>query len=191
MNGQQRIAVYMIYMIRNISRIRRFLSSDAAKSLLHCLVTTKLDYCNSLLFGLPQYQLDKLQRVLNSAARVAMRVKKYEHITDTLCSLHWLPICERLEYKILLLTFKSFHNLAPDYLNCLLHHYVPSRNLRSVDSQALIVPKSRLKNYGDRAFVHCAPVLWNRMPIELKLETDVGCFKKSLKTYLFKRAYNL
>ena len=179
------------YMIRNISRIRRFLSSDAAKSLLHCLVTTKLDYCNSLLFGLPQYQLDKLQRVLNSAARVAMRVKKYEHITDTLRSLHWLPICERLEYKILLLTFKSFHNLAPDYLSCLLHHYVPSRNLRSVNRQELVVPKSRLKNYGDRAFVHCAPVLWNRMPIELKLETDVGCFKKSLKTYLFKCAYNL
>ena len=96
------------FMIRNISRIRRLLTTDAAKSLVHSFVSTKLDYCNSLLYGLPQYQLNRLQRVLNCAARVVAQVGRREPITNILMGLHWLPVCARIEYKILLLTFKAF-----------------------------------------------------------------------------------
>ena len=178
-------------MIRNISRIRWYLSTDAAKSLVHSFVSSKLDYCNSLLYGLPKYQLDKLQRVLNCAARVVAKIGRRDHITSTLISLHWLPISKRIEYKILLLTFKALHGLAPEYIACLLHVYAPSRNLRSVNSSTLVVPSARLKYYGDRAFVHCAPLLWNQMPFKMRAETDINSFKRLLKTYLFKRAYEL
>lgn len=176
------------YMLRNISRIRRYLTNDAAKSLVHSFVSTKLDYCNSLLYGLPKCQLNKMQRVLNCAARVVARVGRNDHITGILISLHWLPVCERIEFKILLLTFKALHGLAPKYLTCLIHVYTPVRPLRSVNSCTLTVPTSCLKRYGDRAFVHCAPILWNRLPHTLRAIDDIVSFKRDLKTFLFKRA---
>ena len=118
-------------------------------------------------------------------------MNRWEHITDTLVSLHWLPIHERVEYKILLLVFKALHGLAPGYLSDLLNVYVPTRNLRSMHSFTLVVPKTRLKYYGDRAFCHCGPVLWNGLPHVLRSEPDINVFKGMLKTFLFKRAYSL
>ena len=154
-------------------------------------MSSKLDYCNSFLYGIPKYQMDKLQRVLNCAARVVACVGRRKHITPTLIALHWLPIDERIEFKILLLTFKALHGLAPDYLASLLQVYTPTRSLRSTNSSSLVIPPARLKTYGERAFVYSAPKLWNRMPFELKSETDLISFKKQLKTFLFKRAYCL
>ena len=90
----------------SIANIRRFLTTDAAKSLMHSLVTSRLDYCNSVLVGLPKALLQKMQRVQNTAARVVTRTHKYDHITPVLKVLHWLPINRRVEYKILLYTYK-------------------------------------------------------------------------------------
>ena len=177
--------------IRNISKIRKYLTDAAAATLVHAFVTSKLDYCNSLLYGLPKKTLQKLQRVLNSAARVVGKCKKYDSITPTLVSFHWLSIPERIEFKILLLTFKALHGQAPIYLSELLKEHSPCRDLRSAESKLLAVPKTRLKYFGDRAFVKAAPLLWNALPRHIRFCNTTDCFKSNLKTYLFKRSYNV
>ena len=121
------------YHLRNISRIRKYLSSQTAEMLVHAFVSSRLDYCNSLLYGLPKELLKKLQHVQNVAARIVTHTRKCDHITPVLCQLHWLPIEERIVFKILSLTFKYLNGLAPPYLRDLIAKYVPRRNLRSIN----------------------------------------------------------
>ena len=128
--------------IRNISRIRQFLDTASTKTLVHAYVTSKLDYCNSLLIGLPKCELDKLQRVMNCAARLITRKKKRDHITPVLHSLHWLLVPERVEFKILLLTFKALNGLAPTYLTELLKLHCSGRSLRSNNQMLLDIPRT-------------------------------------------------
>ena len=104
------------YHLRNIGQIRRFLDKKAAESIVHAFITSRLDNCNSLLYGLPNIQLNKLQRIQNAAARIVMRLKKQDHITEHMKKLHWLPIKARIEFKILLLTYKTVNGLAPSNL---------------------------------------------------------------------------
>ena len=105
----------------NIIKIRRYLDSQSAEILILALVRSHLDYCNSLLAGLPKYLTRKLQLVQNTAARVLSGTTRYEHITPVLRHLHWLPIEFRIKYKICLLTFKAMLGLDhPTYLTCLL-----------------------------------------------------------------------
>ena len=156
---------------------------------MHAFVSSKIDYCNSLLYGLPKKHHDKLQRVLNCAARVISRLRKYDHITTVLATLHWLPIPQRIEFKILLLTFKALHGLAPLYLRELLVWHKAPRSLRSNDLALLEVPKTRLKFYGDRTFAKAAPVLWNKLPLKIRLIDELNVFKGSLKTHLYELAY--
>ena len=176
--------------IRNIGRIRPYLNDKSAASLVHSFVSSRLDYCNSLYYGVSKKHQNKLQRVLNCAARVVAKVKKSEHITPTLAHLHWLPIQQRIEYKVLLLTFKALHGLAPEYLAELICQYQPAMNLRSEDQELLCVPPTNLVTYGDRAFVKAAPTLWNRLPIHVRKLKDVNCFKQVLKTHLYRIAFN-
>ena len=175
--------------IRNIGRIRNFLDDKATTALVHAFVISKLDYCNDLLYGLPKKQHDKLQRVLNCAARVVSRVKKHDHITPVLASLHWLPIPQRIEYKLMLITFKALHGMAPGYLQELLKWHQAARTLRSNSLAMLQVPRTRLKYYGDRAFEKAAPFLWNALPHNLRQMSDLVEFKCALKTHLFKVAF--
>ena len=116
---------------RNISRIRKYLSRTATERLIHAFVTSKLDYYNSLLHGLPKYCIQKLQSVLNAAARLLTYTSKYDHITPVLAELHWLPVEKRIIFKILLLTNKALHSQAPIYISELLVPYKPARTLRS------------------------------------------------------------
>ena len=104
------------YYLYNIRHIRKYLSRSSSETLIHAFITSRLDYCNSLLYGLPKYQLSKLQRVMNASARLVYCAPKSCHITPVLRELHWLPVCYRIEYKIILLTFKVLHGMAPDYL---------------------------------------------------------------------------
>ena len=143
------------------------------------------------MYGLPKWQLDKIQRVQNAAARIVSRTKKHDHITPVFLDLHWLPVPARINYKILLLTYKALHGKAPLYLKDLLIPDVKSRVLHSKDKDLLVCPKSSSVRYGDRAFAHAAPTLWNSLPTDIKKCVTVDSFKAKLKTYLFQQAYDL
>ena len=175
--------------LKNISRLRQSLSDSVAETLIHAFVTSRLDYCNGVLSGVPSKALDRLQYVQNSAARVLTRTKPWQHITPTLIHLHWLPVKSRITYKILLLTYKSLNALAPQYLSNLLHPYTQPRNLRSSGTGQLSIPHTRMQTFGDRAFSVTAPTLWNSLPIELRNAPSLDTFKRLLKTHLFTKAY--
>lgn len=119
------------YHLRNISYIRKNLSSTTTETLVHAFISSKLDHCNSLLYGLLNYQMKKLQHVQNAAARLITLSRKHGHITPILLNLHQLPIHYRIMFKILLITYKALNNLAPSYIRDLLIPYIPSRQLRS------------------------------------------------------------
>ena len=177
------------YHIRNISRIRPCLSIDSTKTLVPALVTSRLDHCNSLLFGLPDYLIQRLQYILNAAAKVITCKRKFDHVTPLLIELHWLPVRQRIVFKILLYTFKALHGATPTYLTELISPYVPRRALRSADQLLLEQPTPKLKLIGLRAFSVYAPYLWNSLPFEIKSGASVSIFKAKLKTYLFRQAY--
>ena len=176
--------------IREISYYRKFLTPSATKTLIHAYVTSRLDYCNGLLYGLPKESINRLQSVLNTAARLVTLTRKYDNITPVLKELHWLPVEFRIQYKIILQVFKSLNGLAPKYLSDKLQ-LKKNHGLRSDNKKLLKIPTSRLKTYGDRAFSVAGPALWNDLPDHLKLCTNLDSFKCNLKTYLFKKAYRL
>ena len=122
--------------IRQISYYRKFLTPSAAKTLIHAYITSRLDYCNGLLYGLPTNLVAKLQSILKTAARLVTKTRKYEHITPVMINLHWLPIQYRIQFKLLLLIYKSLHGLAPSYLSDKLS-LRPNKGLRS-DNQLLL-----------------------------------------------------
>ena len=181
----------LMFHLRSIRTIRRFITKDACEKLVHALISSRLDYANSLLYGLPKNTINKLQNVQNIAARIITGARKYDHITPVLISLHWLPVVSRIEFKILCMTFQIVHGHAPAYLKDLIVQQKSSRCLRSSSKLNLIIPKSRTKMYGDRSFSVAAPRLWNNLPEKLRAQEKYPAFRKELKTYLFRTAYKL
>ena len=147
---------------------------------MHAFVSSRLDYCNGL-----YTTLSRLQLVQNTAARILTNTNRRAHITPVLASLHWLPIKARIDFKILLITYKALHGLAPLYIVELLPPKPNARSLRSSNKGLLEVPVSYLKTKGDRAFAVVAPTLWNALPLPLKTAVSVDSFKRLLKTHLF------
>ena len=171
--------------LRNIGAIRCYLDNDTAAQVIHAFVTSKLDYCNSLFYNLPNKSLHRLKKIQNTAVRIITRCNPQDNITPHLKSLHWLPVPLRIDFKILLLTFKVLNGLAPKYLRDLIKLRVTPKNLRSESNQHLDTPRSRTVTYGDRAFAIAAPVLWNALPDSIRLEPELTTFKRKLKTHLF------
>ena len=144
--------------LRKISFIRKYLTYDAAKIIFHAFLVSKLDYCNSLFYGLPSYLMRKFQHVQNSAARLINQCPRFCHITPVLRDLHWLPASSRIEFKIMLINYKVLHDRAPIYIQELLQLYTPSRNLRSSNRNLLVKPYFNLNSYGNELFLL---LLWN------------------------------
>ena len=127
--------------LRNIAKIRNILSQSDAAKLVHAFVTSKLDYCNSLLLGCPKISLKSLQLTKNAAARVLMRTSHRDHISPVLASLHWFAVIFKIGFKILLLTYKALNDQAPSYLKDLIVEYFPNRALCSQTAGLLVVPR--------------------------------------------------
>ena len=176
--------------LRNIGRIRKCITYEACEKLIHAFVTSRLDCGNATLYGLPDYQNYRLQRMFNIAARILTLTPPSNHITPILKELHWLPIEQRIEYKIILLTFKAIQGAAPQYICDLLKPHPTPRTLRSSEANLLAIPSTRTITYGDRAFSAAAPKLWNKLPDDLRDFNELDAFKRKLKTFLFKSAYN-
>ena len=174
--------------IFKIGKIRKFLDQKSTERLVNALVTSHLDYCNSLLIQLPASHLAPLQFIQNTAARLITRTRKYDRITPVILKLHWLKIPQRIQFKILLLTYNVVHNHEPCYLIDLISHK-PSRSMTlrsSAKPQLALGPRTRTR-YGDRAFSVCAPLLWNNLPSHIQNSPTAASFKSQLKTYLFKQ----
>ena len=176
------------HQIRSIGKIRKYITTDACRTLVQALVTSRMDYANSLLYGITQAQTARLQRLQNCAARLITRTPRHEHITPVLMELHWLPTAYRPQFKVLLLTYKALHALAPAYLSDMIKEYRPTRSLRSANKRLLVVPRTKTQ-YGKRSFRHASAVLWNELPEHVKDAQTVQTFKRLLKTHLFQLAY--
>src|SRR5688572_14248731 len=178
--------------LRLIRSCIRSLPFEAAKTAVVCFVTTQVDRCNSLLAGAPKHLLDRLQSVLNSAAKLVCNRRKYDHVTPLLRDvLHWLPVRYRIEHKLALLVYKSLHGAAPGYLAEYCVSVSSTRagpSLRSEAKGDLQVRKSRT-GFGDRAFSVAGPRCWNSIPPSIRAAPTMESFKSRLKTYYFEKAY--
>lgn len=177
--------VTAMYGIRKIGQIRQYLDQDSTVRLVHAFVTSRLDSCNSLIFGMSERDIAKIQRVQNIAARLVLRVPRHMHITPVLRELHWLPVRQRLAYKILLLAFKCLNGTGPKFIADLVELYIPSRALRSASKRCMKQSMQSTKSYVARAFSFAAAKLWNHLPVTLRQSPSLNIFKSKLKTYLF------
>ena len=171
-----------------LSRIKQCPTPEALRMAVYLLVSSRVDL---LLDGLPKTQVNKLQHVINCAARMVLGVGRFKHVTPILESLHWLPVEYWIKFKVLCLAYKLLHGLAPAYLADLITPYVPKQSLRSAELNLLAVPKTRTIKYGVRAFEYAAPNLFNYLPGHVRLSTTYDTFKGILKTHLFQAAFGV
>jgi len=173
--------------------VRSSLTLEAAKTLVHAFVSSRLHYCNSLLYGIGDGLLTKLQTVQNVATRVVTGTRKFDHITPVLRQLHWLSVRQRITFKLAMITFKCLHGLAPSYLAdvCIPVLSVVGRwQLRSANSGALIVRRTRT-TIGQRDFAVAGPATWNSSPVDLRtssLSRDTSA-NKTQNPFIWLRAF--
>ena len=173
------------YHLRALRRIRRYMPMDTARTIAFSIVGSRIDYCNSLLYGVNKESLIQLQRVQNNLARIVCDVRRGQRPSaDLLRELHWLPVSARIDFKLALLCYNALKTGQPDYLRAVLKPYMPSRNLRSTDHGLLVISRHNLET-ARRRFSLAGPSVYNGLPLTVKQSPSVGIFKSALKTYLF------
>jgi hypothetical protein len=180
--------------LRQIRSIRRSVTRPVLVSLVVSLVLSRLDYGNAALAGLPSQLTDRLQAVLNSAARLIHGARRSDHVTPLLRDLHWLRAPERIKFKLAVLVYRCIHGLAPTYLTDELNLVadVDTRpELRSSSTTDLLVPRTNRSTIGDRAFPVAAAKVWNELSSTVRLSPSVAVFRQRLKTELFCRSYGV
>ena len=178
--------------LRRIRSVKHALPQHALLTVTRALVVSKADYCNSILTGTSKTLLNRLQSVLNAAARLISSTRKYDHITPILCDLHWLRIEERIEFRLCVIAYRSLHNTAPVYFSQSLHRSNENearRRLRSSAAQSLIVPYHRCVTLGDRAFSVAAAKAFNSLPPSVRAAPSLENFRCEMKTVLFKMSF--
>lgn len=181
------------YHLKNIAFIKKYLDKRTLKMLVHNYVISRLDYCNSLYYGLPNYILKKLQNIMNRAARLIDGLPPRDRITPVLINLHWLPIKARIVFKICVLTHQALKLGKPGYIQATLRSFSVNTNLtlrHATDEHRLNEPRYNTQ-LAFRAYEKCAPRLYNKLPIEIKNCKTLASFKKKLKTYLFSESYDI
>ena len=165
----------------NISRIHKYIDVDTCHAAVRALVLSRLDYCNSLLSGLKQSDIDRLQRLQNQAARIIYTQTRHCHASPLLQQLYWLPVQKSIIYKTALNMYKALSGKHPKYISLDLSR--PNRvGLRSENN--LKIPRT-FKHTGDRAFSVAGPRCWNSLPLNIRHCDSVQQFKKKLKSYLY------
>ena len=177
----------------NISHISSIINKKYRLQLVHSLVISHLDFCNSLYYGLSDRELHSLQMLLNSAARIVVNWPRFSRnrITPVCIQLHFLPVKARIEFKICLLVFKALKYGKPSYISELLKPYIPLSNVQLRNSGRLFEPLISGLVSSERCFEYHAPRLFNSIPDDIKAVNSVDNFKKKLKTHLFLKAYNI
>src|SRR6218665_1368592 len=182
--------------LRRLRAVRRSVSMPVFRSMVHAFVCSRIDYCNSLLIGLPKSCLAPLQSVLNAAARLIVRIPRLSHISTFMTEqLHWLPLSARIHFKIIFLVYKAFLGLAPSYLCKLMMRplsAISDRPLRSLVRNDLLVPRSRTSTSQQCAFASAGPLLWNCLPVKSRaqiLSSSLSSTPRLLKSFLFPGAY--
>ena len=194
LNFKQHITMKCRTAILNIQKLKHIinvLNPEAARLIVHGMVMSHLDYSNVLYYGLLDNSIKKLQRVQNMAAKVILGKRRSDSSRDCLMALHWLPVWERIEYKILTLVFKSMVGEAPAYLREMIQERgMCWEGLRSNrDLKFLMVPQTRRQTFVARSFSVAGPTLWNSLPNTIKQSNTIDGFKVKLKTYLFRHAF--
>ena len=169
--------------LRALRHIRSVLTEDMAKSIAVTLVSSRLDYANSVLFGTSAANFHKIQRVQNTLAKIVLNNSSLPSAI-ALRQLHWLPVKQRIYFKIATLTYRTLQSGSPSYLSSLINLNKPSRPLRSSSLNLLHVPFTPMV-VGRKAFRFVAPTVWNSIPQNIRLSPSIGSFKRSLKTHLF------
>jgi len=177
--------------LRQLRLIRRSLTVDTAHVLVRALIHSRLDYCNALFAGFPVSQLTRLQSVLRAAAGLVLGLPGRAPVSAAMhSSLHWLSYPQRVTYKLCLLTYKCLQDWTPVYLSrlCVPTASVSGRSgLRSADENQLLVPRTQTVTLGPRAFSTSGPDAWNTLSSELRHSSvSLDCFKRSLKTFLYR-----
>ena len=161
----------------DVRRNRHLLSNDSVETIVHSIIGSRLDYCNSLFCGIDKNIIGKLQKLQNAAARIISKRKKRESVRDVLDKLHWLPVEKRVVFKILVMTFKIVHGLAPESLCKLI-----SLHCQTTLTLGILYLDT---NLGRQSFSYVAPRYWNALPDSLKFSNSLDIFKRNTKTYLF------
>ena len=164
--------------LRSIGKIKNRLPSEDLQTLVHSVISSKLDYCNVILFGINQKMMQRLQKVQNAAARLIYKLPMRSSVSHVIHKLHWLRVDQRIVYKILLIVYKHCNGISPDYLNNLLE-------ITNAETKTLKVRYYDTKS-GRRAFSYVAPRFWNGLPKDIRTITSIDIFKKKLKHILFK-----
>ena len=171
--------------LRSIVRIKSFLTIKQMSILVQSVVISSLDYCNALYFGTSKSICNQLQVIQNRACRIIFGLKKRDSVVEKMKSLHWLRINERIVFKVLLLVYKCANGLAPAYLNEL----ISFNNISLTRRNSLHISVHQPSH--PQAFQTAAPKLWHQLPDNIKSCATISAFKSSLKTYLFKKSYNI
>jgi len=183
-----RVVSICYYHLRHLRQLQHCLSQSTLIMLVTSLILQRLDYCNSVLAGLPASSIKPLQRVQNATARLVLNLDYWVHITPALQQLRWLPVHYKTRYKIATLMHHIYNSTAPTYL-CDLISFSSTRSLRSTTSGAATVQRTRTR-LGDCAFSIAGPRVWNKLPASRRQTVSAATFKRQLKTYFFSCAFH-
>ena len=178
------ICQFCQYHIRALRYIRPSLDANTTRLVGHALVSSRLDYANSIMYGMSKSLTAKLQHQQNTLARIVLQTNRLNSGGPLLSELHWLPVASRIWFKIATVTHKILSTGTPSYLSFLLNHYQPTRQLCSSSSNLLVQPPSKTE-FGSLAFHTAAPQIWNGLPADVRSSPSFQTFKKMLTTYYF------
>ena len=179
-------AAYNLHMVHEL---RNVLSKHTTKSLVYAIVSSHMDYCNSVMAGLPMETLKPLQKIQNLAAKMVCRQNRWDSAMEALKQLHWLNIEDRIQFKVLCMVYRCVNKQGPQFLNEMFKMKETTRTLRSNNQNYLDIPVTKCKLYGDRAFSVLGARIWNMLPLDIRNQPTLLGFRKLLKTELFKNWY--